>query len=171
MATWPGPATSVSRMISVPKSARDRLVRPTGQAPIRPPAEATAATCAGGQQPRVGGAGVGELAVGDDHRLVRCLQHGHGGIEAGVGAVDHDAQLVALGDHGPAEPAQPAVHRWFGLHVADLVGPVVHQGQHGDAVRAGLLQPPQVALEEVTALAAEQHHGAPVGRGPVHPGR
>jgi hypothetical protein len=38
----------------------------------------------------------------------------------------------------------------------------MHQGEHGDAVRAGFLQPPQVALEEIRALAAEQHRGAPV---------
>ncbi len=63
------------------------------------------------------------------------------------------------------------MHRRLGLHVADLAGPVVHQGEHGDAGRAGLLQTPQVAVEEVAALAAEQHHGAPVAGGPVHAGR
>jgi hypothetical protein len=119
----------------------------------------------------VRGAGAGELAVRDDHRLVRCLYHGHGGIEAGVRAVDHDAQLVALGDHLAAEPAQPGVHRRLGLHVTDLIGPVVHQGQHGDADRTGLLQPPQVTVEEVTALTAQQHQGPPVAGGPVHLGR
>src|SRR5690348_3511892 len=40
-ATRSGPAASASRMISVPKSARDRLVIPQGQAPTRPPASAT----------------------------------------------------------------------------------------------------------------------------------
>jgi len=102
-------------MISVPKSARDGA-RQAG----RPGADQAAGRgnrphVRRGQQPRVS-----ELAVGDDHWLVRGLQHGHGGIEAGVGAVDHDAQSAALGDHSPAEPAQPAVHRRFGLHVADL---------------------------------------------------
>ena len=66
---------------------------------------------------------------------------------------------------------RPAVHRRLGLRVAELVDPVVHQGEHGDAVGPGLLQPPQVALEEVTALAAEQHHGAPVAGGPLQVGR
>ena len=32
-------------MISVPKSASERLVMPQGQAPIRPPASATAVAC------------------------------------------------------------------------------------------------------------------------------
>ena len=86
-------------------------------------------------------------------------------------AVDHDAQPVALGHHVAAEPAQAAVHRRLGLHVAELVDPVVHQGEHGDAGRAGLLEPPQVALEEVAALAAEQHRGAPVAGGPLQVGR
>ena len=152
-------------MISVPKSARDRLVRPAGQAPIRPPAAAIRGHVRCGQQPRVGGAGVAELAVRNDHRLTGYLQHGHGGDETGVRAVDHDAEPVALGDHGTAEPAQAAMHRRLGLHVADLVDPVVHQGEHGDAGRAGLLQTPQVAVEEVAALAAEQHHGLSDTRG------
>ncbi len=63
------------------------------------------------------------------------------------------------------------MHRRLGLHVTELVDPVVHQGEHGDAGRAGLRQPAQVAVEEVTALAAEQHHGAPVAGGPLQVGR
>jgi hypothetical protein len=113
---------------------------------------------------------VAELAVRDDYRLAGFLEHGHGGSEAGVRAVHHDAQPVAFGHHIAAEPAQPAVHRRLGLHVAELVDPVVHQGEHGDAVRPGFRQPPQVALEEVTALAAEQDHGAPVAGGPLQVG-
>ena len=120
----------------------------------------------------VGGvsAGIAELAMRDDHRLAGRLQHGHGRGEAGVRAVDHDAQPVALGHHVAAEPAQAVVHRRLGLHVTDLADPVVHQGEHGEAGRAGLLEPPQVALEEVAALAAEQHRGTPVAAGPVQVG-
>jgi hypothetical protein len=123
--------------------------------------------------PDVGGvsAGIAELAVRDDHRLAGRRQHGHGRGHAGVRAVDHDAQPVALGHHIAAEPAQAAVHRRLGLHVADLADPVVHQGEHGEAGRAGLLEPPQVTLEEVAALAAEQHHGAPVAGGLIKVGR
>ena len=66
---------------------------------------------------------------------------------------------------------RPVVHRLLGLHVADVADPVVHQGEHGEAGRAGLLEPAQVALEEVAALAAEQHRGAPVADGPVQVGR
>ncbi|HEY2264165.1 MAG TPA: hypothetical protein VGI96_16195 [Streptosporangiaceae bacterium] len=134
----------------------------------------------GGHQPGMLAAGgvavavavaVAELAVRDDHRLAGFLEHGHGGGEAGVRAVDHDAQPVAFGHRVAAEPAQAAVHRRLGLHVAEFVDPVVHQGEHGDAVRPGFFQPPQVALEEVTALAAEQHHGAPVAGGPLQASR
>ena len=63
------------------------------------------------------------------------------------------------------------MHRRLGLHVADLADPVVHQGEHGEAGRAGFPEPPQVALEEVAALAAEQHRDAPVAGGPVQVGR
>ena len=62
-------------------------------------------------------------------------------------------------------------HGRLGLHVADLVDPVVHQREHGDAGRAGFLQPPQVTVEEVTALAAQQHHRAAIAGGLVHVGR
>jgi hypothetical protein len=44
-------------------------------------------------------------------------------------------------------------------------------GKHGDTGRADFLQPPQVTVEEVPALTAEQDHGAPVAGGPVHVGR
>lgn len=121
----------------------------------------------GGHQPRVPVMVVAQLAVRDDHRLAGRLEHGHGGAEGGVRAVDHDAKPVALGHHVPAEPAQAAVRRRLGLHVAELVDPVVHQGEHRDAVRAGFGEPAQVALEEIAALAAEQHHGAPVAGGPL----
>jgi hypothetical protein len=103
----------------------------------------------------------------DHNRLTGGIQHGHGRGEAGVRAVDHDAQPVALDHYVAAEPAQAVVHRRLGLHVTDLADPVVHQREHGEAGRAGLLEPPQVAFEEVAALAAEQHRGAPVGDGPV----
>jgi hypothetical protein len=128
----------------------------------------------GGHQPgmpAVAVARVAELAVRDDHRLAGRFEHGHRGVEAGVRAVDHDAQPVAFGHRVAAEPAQAAVHRRLGLRVAELVDPVVHQGEHRDAVRSGCFQPLQVALEEVTALAAEQHRGAPVAGGPLQVGR
>ncbi|HEX5290267.1 MAG TPA: hypothetical protein VFX25_15500 [Streptosporangiaceae bacterium] len=47
----------------------------------------------------------------------------------------------------------------------------MHQGEHGEAGRAGVLESAQVALEEVAALAAEQDRGAPVADGPVQVGR
>ena len=88
-----------------------------------------------------------------------------------MGAVHYDAQLVALGDHGPAEPAQPAVHGRFGLHVAYVIDPVVHQGEHGDAGCASFLQSPQVTVQEVTALTAQQHYRATIAGSLVHVGR
>jgi len=63
------------------------------------------------------------------------------------------------------------MYRRLGLHVADLVRPVVHQDEHGEADRAGLTEASQVALEEVTALAAEQHRGAPITGSPAQVGR
>jgi hypothetical protein len=66
---------------------------------------------------------------------------------------------------------RPCKYRLLGLHVADVADPVVHQGEHGEAGRAGLLEPAQVALEEVAAFAAEQDGGAPVAGGPVQVGR
>ena len=126
----------------------------------------------GGHQPGVAvRVAVAELTVRDDHWLAGRVERGHGGVETGVRAVDHDAQPVALGHHVPAEPAQAAVHRRLGLHVAELIDPVMNQGEHGDPVRAGFLEPAQVTLEEVAALAAEQHHGAPVPGGPFQVGR
>src|SRR5690348_12386440 len=58
---------------------------------------------------------VAGLAVRDDHRLAGRVEHGHGAVERGVRAVDHDAQPVALGHHVTAEPAQATVHRRLGL--------------------------------------------------------
>ena len=66
---------------------------------------------------------------------------------------------------------RPSCTGALGLHVADVADPVVHQGEHGEVYRAGLLEPSQVALEEVTALAAEQYRGAPVAGGPFQVGR
>ena len=76
-----------------------------------------------------------------------------------------------------------------GVHVADdyrrgrvfLAGDAAHQhapwGGFGantgiaDAGRAGFLQPPQVTVQEVTALTAQQHSRAAVTGGVVHVGR
>jgi hypothetical protein len=68
---------------------------------------------------------------------------------------------------------RPPVHGRRGLHVADLVDPVVHQREHGHAGRAGLLQPPRVTLQEVAALTAQQHRRATAAQpghrvGPEH---
>src|SRR3984957_9936358 len=113
----------------------------------------------GAQQPRVMPAGVVQVAVRDHHRLARRGQDAGGRLQRGMSAVDDDAEPVALSHDVAAEVSQAAMNRVLGLHVADVVDPVMHQRQRGRARRPRFLQRLQPALEEVAALAAEQDRG------------
>ena len=115
--------------------------------------------------------GVVEVAVGDHHRRRRGGQHVEGGGGRGVGAVDHHPELVAAGHHRSAEVGEPSVDRRLGLDVAELVHPVVHQGERRHAEGVGRRQALEVALEEVGPLAGEEHSRLAGVVGPLHLGR
>ena len=92
----------------------------------------------------------------------------HRDFRPGEAYADHRRQLEAIRPAVAAAGAEVATSAIDVNRAARDGRTVVHQGEHGDAGRAGLLETPQVTLEEVTALAAEQHYRAPIAGGPVH---